>query len=40
MIKLYQYNKCGTCRKAKKFLDERNIPYHEFDITPRQPKPF
>ncbi len=21
-MKLYSYNKCGTCRKAKKFLDD------------------
>lgn len=36
-MKFYQYNKCGTCRKAKKFLDERNIRYHEFDITHNPP---
>jgi len=33
MIKYYHYNKCGTCRKAKKFLDEHRIRYQETDIT-------
>lgn len=33
MIEFYHYSKCGTCRKAKKFLDGRNIRYREIDIT-------
>ena len=33
MINLYQYNKCGTCRKAKKFFDSHNIKYKDTDIT-------
>ena len=33
MIQLFLYNKCGTCRKAKKLLDDRGISYKETDIT-------
>jgi len=32
-MKFYGYNKCGTCRKAKNFLNEKNIPYTDIDIT-------
>jgi arsenate reductase len=32
-MKFYGYNKCGTCRKAKNFLDEKNISYTNLDIT-------
>jgi arsenate reductase len=32
-MKFYGYNKCGTCRKAKNFLDEKNIQYTDIDIT-------
>ena len=32
-MKFYSYNKCGTCRKAKKFLDNWKIGYQELDIT-------
>lgn len=32
-MKFYGYNKCGTCRKAKNFLDENNIQYTDIDIT-------
>jgi len=38
-MKFYGYNKCGTCRKAKKFLDDHGIKYQEYDITEtRRPK--
>ena len=37
MITYYQYNKCGTCRKAKKFLNDHDIPYQEIDITLKPP---
>ncbi len=37
MIHIYQYNKCGTCRKAKKFLDDRGIKYKNTDITLNPP---
>ncbi len=36
-MKFYAYNKCGTCRKAKKFLDGRGIDYTEIDITENPP---
>ena len=32
-MKFYGYKKCGTCRKAQKFLDNKNIDYKEIDIT-------
>jgi len=32
-MKFYGYNKCGTCRKAKTFLDEKNIKYTDINIT-------
>ena len=31
------YAKCSTCRKAKKWLDENNIPYEERDIKGDNP---
>ena len=36
-MKLYFYNKCGTCRKAKKFLDMCKLSYDEIDITEKPP---
>ena len=33
MIHLYQYSKCGTCRKSKKYFDDHGIKYKEIDIT-------
>src|SRR5699024_4179889 len=33
----YGYNRCGTCRKAKKWLDENGITYDEYDITKQPP---
>lgn len=37
MIQYYGYQKCGTCRKAKKFFEENNLDYKEFDITQTPP---
>ena len=37
MIQFFHYNKCGTCRKAKKYLDTHNIDYQEIDITLKPP---
>ncbi|MGY8826170.1 MAG: arsenate reductase family protein [Candidatus Latescibacterota bacterium] len=34
---LYHYPKCSTCRKAIKFLDERDIPYKKVDIVESPP---
>jgi arsenate reductase len=37
MLKFYGYAKCGTCRKARKWLDERGIDYEFIDITQTPP---
>ncbi|TWU49038.1 Spx/MgsR family RNA polymerase-binding regulatory protein [Rubripirellula reticaptiva] len=37
-MKFYGYKKCGTCRKAMKWLDEKNIAYDFIDITEQPPK--
>ena len=31
-MKLYQYEKCETCRKAKKWLDEKGLEYQSVSI--------
>lgn len=36
-IKVYQYPKCGTCRKALKWLDARGVGYQAIDIVERPP---
>ena len=36
-MKFYGYNKCGTCRKAQKFLDAKRIAYKDHDITVTPP---
>lgn len=33
----YWYPKCGTCRKAKKWLDDRQISYEEIHIADNPP---
>ena len=37
MIKVYQYSKCSTCRKALKFLDEHAVEYTPVDIVEKPP---
>lgn len=37
MLMLYEYPKCGTCRKAKKWLDEHNIAYQTIHIVEQPP---
>ena len=37
MITFYWYPKCGTCRKAKKWFDEKGISYQEIDIAQSPP---
>lgn len=32
MNQFYCYSKCGTCKKAQKYLDERKIPYEMIEI--------
>ena len=36
-MKLYSYNKCGTCRKAKNFFDAHKVSYDEINITENPP---
>lgn len=36
-MKLYQYPKCSTCRKAVKFLKEHGIEFESIDITEQPP---
>lgn len=36
-MKLYQYGKCSTCKKAMKYLDAKNQDYKEIDITETPP---
>jgi arsenate reductase len=38
-VKLYGYKNCDTCRKASKFLKEKNISFEEIDITTTAPSP-
>ena len=32
-MELYSYNKCGTCRKAVRFLEDRKVKFELIDIT-------
>ena len=32
MLKVYCYNRCTTCKKALKWLDEQGIGYESVDI--------
>jgi arsenate reductase (glutaredoxin) len=36
-LTFYWYPKCGTCRKAKKWLDSHDIPYNEVHIAENPP---
>ena len=36
-LKLYCYEKCGTCRKAKKFLGSRGVNFTEIPIREQPP---
>ena len=36
-MKFYGYNKCGTCRKAQKYLVDKNIAFEDIDITLNPP---
>jgi len=37
MMTFYWYPKCGTCRKAKKWLDDRSISYEAVHIAEAPP---
>ena len=36
-IKIYQYPKCGTCRKAMKFLEKNKLAYEMIHIVDQPP---
>ena len=36
-MKVYAYNKCDSCRKALRFLDQQKIQYEFLDITEQAP---
>lgn len=36
-IKVYRYPKCGTCRKALAWLDDRGVTYEAVDIVHSPP---
>lgn len=36
-LKIYEYAKCGTCVKAKKYLKEHQIPFQEIPIVDTPP---
>lgn len=36
-LTLYWYPKCGTCRKAKKWLEENQVPFEEVHIVENPP---
>ncbi len=36
-VKVYQYEKCSTCRKALKFLDARGVAYEKLSIVEQPP---
>lgn len=36
-MKVYQYNKCNTCRKALKFLDSKKVTYESIPIVESPP---
>ena len=38
MIRLYQYPKCSTCRKAVKWLEQKGVPFEAADLV-AQPLP-
>jgi arsenate reductase (glutaredoxin) len=36
-VTFYSYPKCGTCRKAKKWFEENNVPFEEIHIVENPP---
>lgn len=36
-LKLYQYDRCGTCRKARQWLEAQGLSYESVDITQTPP---
>lgn len=36
-MKVYEYSKCSTCKKALQFLDKKKVSYQKVDITLQPP---
>lgn len=36
MIKVYSINKCKHCEEAKKYLKEKNIEFHEINLSAKE----
>ena len=36
-LKVYEYSRCSTCRKALQYLNEHGIEYKKVDITEQPP---
>ena len=36
-LKVYEYNKCSTCKNALKFLDRNKVPYQKLPIVESPP---
>ncbi len=36
-MKIYEYNKCSTCQKALRFLDENKVQYQKIPIVDQPP---
>lgn len=36
-VRIYEYSKCSTCRKALKFLDNRNVAHEKVAIVETPP---
>jgi arsenate reductase (glutaredoxin) len=36
-LRIYEYSKCSTCRKALKFLDNNKVPYEKVPIVETPP---
>lgn len=37
MLKIYMYKNCGTCQKAKKYLEAKGVDYKEITIRETPP---
>lgn len=37
MLKVYEYDKCSTCKNALKFLDQRKVAYEKLPIVDQPP---
>ena len=36
-MKIWKYNRCGSCRKALKYLEEKNLSFTELEILETPP---